>query len=102
MKVSQTGPKTFHYEFETRTKDGKVDRSTDDRICDGNEHTSAVDNAVVYTCEVGHSVFKRDGKRYLEYIGTYSPDMKTLANAIKRWDSNGKPVPDALNFFERQ
>jgi hypothetical protein len=102
MKVSETGPNKFHYEFETRTKDGKVDRSTDDRMCDGKEHTSVVDSAVTYTCEVGHSVFKRGGKRYLEYTGTYSPNGKTLANAIKRWDKDGKPLPDALNFFERQ
>jgi hypothetical protein len=79
MKVSQVAPNRFHYEFETKTKDGKVERSTDDRICDGKEHTSVVDGSVTYACEVGHSVFKRDGKRYLEYTGTYSPDGKTLA-----------------------
>jgi hypothetical protein len=102
MKVSQVGPNKFHYEFETRTKDGKVDRSTDDRVCDGKEHASVIDSSVTYTCEIGHSVFKRGGKPYLEYTGTFSPDGKTLSNSVKRWDKGGKPLPEGVNFFERQ
>ena len=102
MKISMTGPNTFMYEFETTDKDGKASRNTDNRVCDGKEHTSEVDSTVNYTCVVGHSVFKRDGKAYLEYTGTYSPDGKTLSNQVKRWDKDGKPLPTAINFFERQ
>lgn len=102
MKISRAGAKTFHYEFETTTKSGKVERSTDNRVCDGQEHTSEVDSSITYTCVIGNTVFKRGGKPYLEYAGTYSPDGKTLSNAIKRWDKDGKRLPDALNVFQRQ
>ena len=102
MKISQVGPNTFHYEFETTTKDGKVAKSTDNRVCDGKEHTSEVNTSTTYTCVIGNTVFKQGGKRYLEYTGTYSPDGKTLSNGIKRWDKDGKPLPDAVNFFQRQ
>ncbi len=102
MKVSRVGPNTFHYEFETTTKDGKVAKSTDHRVCDGKEHTAEADSSITYTCVIGNTVFKRGGKRYLEYTGTFSADGKTLSNGIKRWDKDGQPLPDGLNFFHRQ
>jgi hypothetical protein len=102
MKVSQVGPNKFYYEFETKTKDGKVERSTDDRICDGKEHTSVVDGLVTTRARSAIAFSSGTGNVTSNILARTPPDGKTLANSIKRWDKDGKPLPDALNFFQRQ
>ena len=37
MKITEGGPKTFHYEFE-ETRNGKTTKNADTRVCDGREY----------------------------------------------------------------
>jgi hypothetical protein len=102
MKISKVGENKFHYEFETTTKDGKTTRNTDERVCDGKGHHSVADKSIMYTCAEGHTVFKRDDKPYLEYIGTYSADGKTFTNVTKTWTKDGQAMPDQIRVYDRQ
>ena len=99
MKITEAGPKTFHYEFE-ETRNGKTTKNTDTRVCDGREHRN--ERSSSYTCNDAKTIFLRDGKPALEYKHSFSSDGNTLTNAVTGWDKDGKVIRSEVRVFERQ